>query len=86
MYTVLVKVCSYQRNVLNHAGESGRTLTWGERVKVAIGVARGLNYLHENNIAHGGIKPSNILLNHELKPLVLTFNLIAVEQHVFFFL
>ncbi|KAG2394620.1 Proline-rich receptor-like protein [Vigna angularis] len=50
--------------------ESGRTLTWGERVKVAIGVARGLNYLHENNIAHGGIKPSNILLNHELKPLV----------------
>ncbi|ESW18182.1 hypothetical protein PHAVU_006G019900 [Phaseolus vulgaris] len=50
--------------------ENGRTLTWGERVKVAIGVASGLNYLHENNIAHGGIKPSNILLNHELKPLV----------------
>ncbi|TKY46606.1 Proline-rich receptor protein kinase PERK3 [Spatholobus suberectus] len=48
---------------------SCRSLTWGERVKVAIGVARGLKYLHENNIIHGRIKPSNILLNHEFKPL-----------------
>ncbi|RDX86986.1 Proline-rich receptor-like protein kinase PERK8, partial [Mucuna pruriens] len=50
--------------------ESGRSLSWGERVKVAVGVARGLKYLHESNIIHGGIKPSNILLNHEFKPLV----------------
>ncbi|KAG4917860.1 hypothetical protein JHK85_056141 [Glycine max] len=50
--------------------QSATSLTWGERVKVAIGVARGLKYLHENNIVHGGIKPSNILLNHEFKPMV----------------
>ncbi|KAK7316596.1 hypothetical protein RJT34_00180 [Clitoria ternatea] len=49
---------------------SGRSLTWRERVKVAIGVARGLKYLHENNVVHGKIKPSNILLNHEFKPLL----------------
>nr|KYP61985.1 putative serine/threonine-protein kinase RLCKVII [Cajanus cajan] len=54
---------------------SGRSLTWGERVKVAIGVARGLKYLHENNIIHGRIKPSNILLNHDFKPLVGDFAL-----------
>lgn len=48
-------------------------------MKVAIGVARGLKYLHENNIVHGGIKPSNILLNHEFKPMVLYLNLNALE-------
>ncbi|KAL2322293.1 hypothetical protein Fmac_026672 [Flemingia macrophylla] len=55
--------------------ESGRSLTWGERVKIAIGVARGLKYLHENNIIHGRIKPSNIFLNHDFKPLVGDFAL-----------
>ncbi|CAJ1965442.1 unnamed protein product, partial [Sphenostylis stenocarpa] len=50
--------------------KNGRSLTWRERMKVAIGVARGLKYLHENNIVHGGIKPSNILLNHDFNPLV----------------
>ena len=57
---------------LNHAVASGRSLTWRERMKVAVGVARGLKYLHDNNMIHGRIKPSNILLNHEFKPLVLT--------------
>lgn len=56
---------------MNHAGESGRSLTWRERVNIAIGVSRGLKYLHENNIIHGRIKPSNILLNHDHKALVL---------------
>ncbi|KAK7259935.1 hypothetical protein RIF29_25562 [Crotalaria pallida] len=55
--------------------ESSRTLTWRERVKVAIGLSRGLKYLHENNIIHGNIKPSNILLTHDFNPLLGDFGL-----------
>ncbi|KAK7306806.1 hypothetical protein VNO77_44765 [Canavalia gladiata] len=59
---------------------SGRSLTWRERVKIAIGVARGLNYLHENNIIHARVKPSNILLNHEFKPMLGDFSF-GKERH-----
>ncbi|XP_050877326.1 uncharacterized protein LOC127081084 [Lathyrus oleraceus] len=52
------------------SSKSGRLLTWRERMKIAIGVSRGLKYLHENNIIHGRVKPSNILLNHDYKPLL----------------
>jgi len=41
-------------------------------MKIAIGISSGLKYLHENNIIHGGVKPSNILLNHDFTPLVLS--------------
>ncbi|XP_058788344.1 uncharacterized protein LOC131662540 [Vicia villosa] len=52
------------------SSKSGRLLTWRERMKIATGVSRGLKFLHENNIIHGRVKPSNILLNHDYKPLV----------------
>ncbi|XP_054792601.1 uncharacterized protein LOC129298241 [Prosopis cineraria] len=57
------------------SGGSCRSLTWRERVKVAIGASRGLKYLHDINIIHGSIKPSNILLTHEFEPLLGDFGL-----------
>lgn len=56
--------------MLLYAGERRKTLAWSERMRVAIGLSRGLKYLHDNNIIHGNIKPSNILLTHDFKPLV----------------
>ncbi|RHN66650.1 putative protein kinase RLK-Pelle-PERK-2 family [Medicago truncatula] len=50
--------------------ESGKTLAWSERMRVAIGLSRGLKYLHDKNIIHGNIKPNNILLTHDFKPMV----------------
>jgi interleukin-1 receptor-associated kinase 1 len=52
-------------------------------MKIAIGVSRGLKYLHENDIIHGRVKPSNILLNHDYKPLVLFLNLKTIKLTIF---
>ncbi|KAG8963598.1 hypothetical protein FRC03_002793 [Tulasnella sp. 419] len=36
---------------------------FGKKTKLLLEVARGLNYLHHHNIAHGRITPSNILID-----------------------
>ncbi|PIN27027.1 Serine/threonine protein kinase [Handroanthus impetiginosus] len=40
----------------------GLVLSWAQRVKIAIGAAKGLEYLHEEARIHGGITSSNVLL------------------------
>ncbi|KAK4356620.1 hypothetical protein RND71_025591 [Anisodus tanguticus] len=37
-------------------------LSFSQRLKVAVEVARGLAYLHERGLPHGNLKPTNILL------------------------
>ncbi|KAL5553071.1 hypothetical protein UlMin_040472 [Ulmus minor] len=53
-------------------------LSWPVRLKVMKGVARGLVYLHEfspKKYVHGDLKPSNILLGHNMEPLISDFGL-----------
>ncbi|CAM8950744.1 unnamed protein product [Rhodiola kirilowii] len=53
-------------------------LSWLERSKIMKGVAKGLVYLHEfspKKYVHGDLKPSNILLDHHLKPYISNFGL-----------
>ncbi|KAG6792609.1 hypothetical protein POTOM_001761 [Populus tomentosa] len=50
-------------------------LTWTERMKVAMGAARGLDYLHKNNIIHGNMRTSNIALNHDFEPMLGDFGI-----------
>lgn len=45
------------------------------RLKIARGIARGLNYIHEKKHVHGNIKPSNILLNSDMEPIISDFGL-----------
>lgn len=56
------------------AGNKRLVLDWQARLKIAIGTARGLRYLHEDCrvgcIIHGKLWPSNILLTHDFEPLV----------------
>ncbi|KAF3452413.1 hypothetical protein FNV43_RR02846 [Rhamnella rubrinervis] len=49
-------------------------MSWHNRMKVAIGAARGLRYLHEDCrvgcIVHRDFRPNNILLTHDFEPMV----------------
>ncbi|MED6106410.1 LRR receptor-like serine/threonine-protein kinase ghr1 [Stylosanthes scabra] len=45
-------------------GRKGPPLTWAQRLKVAVDVARGLNYLHfDRAVPHGNLKATNVLLD-----------------------
>ncbi|KAJ3673206.1 hypothetical protein LUZ60_006580 [Juncus effusus] len=51
--------------------EHSKTLTWNNRVKIALGSARALEYLHETclpSVVHKNFKSSNILLDTDLNP------------------
>lgn len=58
--------------------EPGPILTWAQRVKVAYGAARGLEYLHEKvqpSIIHRDIRSSNVLLFDEYEAKLGDFNM-----------
>nr|XP_004228922.2 G-type lectin S-receptor-like serine/threonine-protein kinase LECRK3 [Solanum lycopersicum] len=53
-------------------------LTWNQRTQVALGIARGLLYLHDEcitQIIHCDIKPQNILLDDQYEPRISDFGL-----------
>lgn len=53
-------------------------LDWNARMKIALGAARALAYLHEDSspcVIHRDFKSSNILLEHDFTPKVSDFGL-----------
>ncbi|CAN1808243.1 Probable receptor-like serine/threonine-protein kinase At5g57670 [Linum perenne] len=59
-------------------GENWKVLDWGRRYKIAIGTAKGINYLHkgcQRRIIHRDIKSSNVLLTEDYEPLISDFGL-----------
>ncbi|KAH1212101.1 hypothetical protein AAZX31_14G076200 [Glycine max] len=71
-------ICNGSLDLYLQADES-MPLDWNSRLKIAIGTARGLRYLHEDCrvgcIVHRDFRPKNILLTHDFEPLVADFGL-----------
>ncbi|XP_072967964.1 probable LRR receptor-like serine/threonine-protein kinase At1g05700 [Typha angustifolia] len=60
------------------AGETKFLLSWRKRIEIAVGVAEGLEYLHNGctpPIVHGDVKTRNILLSSDLKAKLADFGL-----------
>ncbi|XP_030453028.1 probable protein kinase At2g41970 isoform X1 [Syzygium oleosum] len=58
--------------------EPGPVLTWNQRVKIAYGAAKGLEYLHEKvqpSIVHRDVRSSNVLLFNDFVTKIADFNL-----------
>ncbi|GKV25867.1 hypothetical protein SLEP1_g35248 [Rubroshorea leprosula] len=58
--------------------EPGPNLSWNQRVKIAFGAAKGLEYLHEKvqpSIVHRDVRSSNVLLFDDFLSKIADFNL-----------
>ncbi|CAI0409955.1 unnamed protein product [Linum tenue] len=76
-------VYEYYRNgslhdFLHNSGDFSNPLTWNTRVRIALGTARAVEYLHEAcspSVIHKNIKSSNILLDLDLNPHLCDYGL-----------
>ncbi|KAF5792433.1 putative protein kinase RLK-Pelle-PERK-2 family [Helianthus annuus] len=76
-------VCNGSLDIHLH-GNKRTYLDWPSRLKIAIGTATGLRYLHEDCrvgcIVHRDMRPKNILLTHDYEPLVADFGLVSLHS------
>ncbi|KAL1809746.1 hypothetical protein ACET3Z_026736 [Daucus carota] len=65
-----------------HGPSQGSALTWNIRMKIALDIARGLEYLHERcnpSVIHRDLKSSNILLDSNFNAKLSNFGLAVAD-------
>ncbi|KAI3856851.1 hypothetical protein MKW92_010001 [Papaver armeniacum] len=76
---MLLLVYEYQPNGNLYKALFGRKRpNWETRLKICIGIAKGLAFLHEEadfRVVHRDIKPTNVLLDEHLNPKISDFGL-----------
>ncbi|KAJ0774586.1 putative protein kinase RLK-Pelle-DLSV family [Helianthus annuus] len=73
---ILVYNCASRGSLDRYVSDPG--LTWTQRLKICVGVANAMNYLHvphdrKHRVIHRNIKSSNILLNDDWTSMVSDF-------------
>ena len=61
--------------------EKREQLNWEQRYRIINGIARGLQYLHEDSqlkVVHRDLKASNILLDGNMSPKISDFGLARI--------
>lgn len=64
--------------------ETAPSLSWEDMYQIAVGIARGLEYLHKGcntRILHFDIKPHNILLDEKYRPKISDFGLAKLSTN-----
>uniref|UniRef100_A0A804R605 non-specific serine/threonine protein kinase n=1 Tax=Zea mays TaxID=4577 RepID=A0A804R605_MAIZE len=68
-----------------HGASHGSALTWHIRMKIALDMARGLEYLHEHcspPVIHRDLKSSNILLDSDFNAKISDFGLAVTSGNI----
>ncbi|GJU14495.1 probable LRR receptor-like serine/threonine-protein kinase [Tanacetum coccineum] len=55
--------------------QDGHVLNWPMRHLIALGIARGISFLHSTTMVHGDIKPQNVLFDADFEAHVSEFGL-----------
>ncbi len=76
-------VMEYAPSTLAALIHSNQELDWSRRLTLALGIAKGLAYLHGNKpqILHRDLKSMNILIGTEGQPKLTDFGLARVKEH-----
>eukprot|EP00834_Sanchytrium_tribonematis_P007662 NODE_729_length_4379_cov_1.289486.p1 type:complete len:646 gc:universal NODE_729_length_4379_cov_1.289486:1967-3904(+) len=55
-----------------------KSLTNPQINKIQLGIAQGLEYMHDNEIAHNDLKPANIMLDNQFNPKLIDFGMVKI--------
>ncbi|XP_074282623.1 cysteine-rich receptor-like protein kinase 44 [Silene latifolia] len=55
-------------------------INWETWYKIILGIAKGLEYLHQAGVLHAGLKTSNVLLDEDMNPKIVDYAISSFYQ------